>query len=201
MEDFIFGSLSRMWDRNQHSCCFFQEKIMNRRILFFLFRFVYFLFLSISNLVRWSYLIPWKSCLKEGRYHHRRHLKKLLVTMKTFISFVFLLVFVRMTIDGTRVPNDDNICPDAVTVCDASDTCCISTNGNYSCCPLEDAVCCKDHIHCCPKLYKCDLKIFKCDRQLGGEFFRVPALEMKSATKKINKDEWHWLMFFLQGCI
>ena len=85
-----------------------------------------------------------------------------------------------MTIKGNQVPKTDRICPDAITVCDASNTCCISTNGNYSCCPLEDAVCCDDHIHCCPQRYKCHLKIFKCDRSFDGQIHQIPAL-------KINK--------------
>ncbi len=67
----------------------------------------------------------------------------------------------------TPSPNKDIICPDAVSVCWANTTCCISTDGDYSCCPIENGVCCDDHIHCCPEHYKCDLKIFKCDHVLS----------------------------------
>jgi len=64
--------------------------------------------------------------------------------------------------------NGDIICPDAVSVCSDTSTCCISTDGAYSCCPFQNAVCCDDHVHCCPQAYKCNLKIFKCDRVFGS---------------------------------
>lgn len=48
----------------------------------------------------------------------------------------------------------DLICPDQRTVCD-SGTCCQADNDNYNCCPLKNAVCCKDNVHCCPKDFKC----------------------------------------------
>lgn len=95
-----------------------------------------------------------------------------------------------MIIASSELPNTDIICPDAITVCDVADSCCISIDGDYSCCPIQNAVCCDDHIHCCPEHYKCDLKIFKCDRQLAGELFQIAASKMKKG-KKINSNERH----------
>ncbi len=77
-------------------------------------------------------------------------------------------------IDVNRSLNAVIICPDAVSICQSNSTCCLTTNGDYSCCPIENGVCCSDHIHCCPHRYKCDLKIYKCDR---GSSTKI--LEMK----------------------
>ncbi len=73
----------------------------------------------------------------------------------------------------TPSPNKDIICPDGVAICDANSTCCISTDGDYSCCPIQAGVCCSDHVHCCPEHYKCDLKIFKCDHIISARILQV----------------------------
>jgi hypothetical protein len=69
--------------------------------------------------------------------------------------------------------NEDRICPDAVSVCPVASTCCISTDGDYSCCQIQDGVCCSDHIHCCPEHYKCDLKFLKCDRVFDATLLKI----------------------------
>lgn len=48
---------------------------------------------------------------------------------------------------------DDVLCPDNETSCKITQTCCITTDGEYGCCPIPDAICCDDKIHCCPKRY------------------------------------------------
>ncbi len=83
-------------------------------------------------------------------------------------------------IKETPSSNADIICPDAVSVCPVDTTCCISTDGEYSCCPQVDGVCCSDRIHCCPAHYQCDLKIFKCDRS----FARKEMLSVQPSSKK-----------------
>uniref|UniRef100_A0A8D0H4N2 Granulin n=1 Tax=Sphenodon punctatus TaxID=8508 RepID=A0A8D0H4N2_SPHPU len=45
---------------------------------------------------------------------------------------------------------------DEKTSCPNGDTCCRMTTGAWGCCPLQEAVCCQDHVHCCPKGYHCD---------------------------------------------
>lgn len=42
-----------------------------------------------------------------------------------------------------RTCGDGSVCPDESTCCKTSET-------SYGCCPLKDAVCCKDFQHCCP---------------------------------------------------
>ncbi|CAM4815905.1 unnamed protein product [Rotaria magnacalcarata] len=86
-------------------------------------------------------------------------------------------------------PNADIICPDGLSICPATSTCCISTDGDYSCCPIQDGVCCADHKHCCPKHYKCDLKIFKCDR-----VFSATMLDMEARFAM-----WHYLIWWFHG--
>ncbi|GIY95458.1 progranulin [Caerostris extrusa] len=46
-------------------------------------------------------------------------------------------------------------CPGGTFQCPDSATCCQLINKSYGCCPLENAVCCDDHIHCCPANTKC----------------------------------------------
>jgi len=91
--------------------------------------------------------------------------------MKAFVIILICSLYMMVynkNIQLTTPSNEDRICPDAVSVCPATATCCISTDGDYSCCPIQSGVCCTDHIHCCPEHYKCDLKIFKCDRVIAA---------------------------------
>ncbi|XP_076033800.1 progranulin-like [Oratosquilla oratoria] len=46
------------------------------------------------------------------------------------------------------------ICPDK-SQCVPGSTCCKMGDGNYGCCPLPNAVCCKDGLHCCQNGTKC----------------------------------------------
>jgi len=102
--------------------------------------------------------------------------------MKAFVIILICSLFMMVLTNDFKVtssPNADIICPDAVSVCPVTSTCCISTDGDYSCCPIQDGVCCADHIHCCPQHYKCDLKIFKCDR-----VFNAAILKNKASLNK-----------------
>ncbi|XP_054724395.1 progranulin-like [Uloborus diversus] len=56
--------------------------------------------------------------------------------------------------------------------CPDSATCCELLNGKYGCCPLENAICCDDHIHCCPSNTKCDAGLC-----VNGDFENVTALK------------------------
>ena len=48
------------------------------------------------------------------------------------------------------------LCPDGKSICDDGETCCLSLNGTYSCCPQPNGVCCSDHTTCCPEGNTCD---------------------------------------------
>ncbi|XP_060776980.1 granulin b isoform X2 [Neoarius graeffei] len=50
--------------------------------------------------------------------------------------------------------------------CATGNTCCKRQDGQWSCCPLPEAVCCEDHIHCCPHGTVCDLSKGTCDDPL-----------------------------------
>jgi hypothetical protein len=50
---------------------------------------------------------------------------------------------------SSKVSVKDVECPDGGT-CGDDQTCCETSNGEYGCCPYENAVCCSDHEHCCP---------------------------------------------------
>ncbi|XP_078079942.1 granulin b isoform X2 [Mustelus asterias] len=49
--------------------------------------------------------------------------------------------------------------------CPTGSTCCRERSGAWGCCPLIDAVCCKDHEHCCPNGYTCNLSAGTCEKQ------------------------------------
>ncbi|XP_075033396.1 progranulin-like [Mixophyes fleayi] len=50
---------------------------------------------------------------------------------------------------GNLKCGDSSFCPDKTT-------CCQLPSGDWGCCPIEQAVCCSDHLHCCPSGYTCD---------------------------------------------
>ncbi|XP_053474226.1 granulin a [Ictalurus furcatus] len=60
------------------------------------------------------------------------------------------------------VPCDDT------TACPDETTCCKTEQGQWSCCPLPQAVCCEDFIHCCPHGTKCNLAAQTCDDPSGS---------------------------------
>ncbi|XP_052406891.1 granulin a isoform X4 [Carassius gibelio] len=61
---------------------------------------------------------------------------------------------------GQRSPGNVNC--DSNHICPDSSTCCKNTDGDWGCCPLPEAVCCKDHIHCCPHGTTCDFVTLTC---------------------------------------
>ncbi|XP_073428936.1 progranulin isoform X1 [Dendrobates tinctorius] len=48
--------------------------------------------------------------------------------------------------------------------CAQGTTCCHTEGGGWACCPLEEAVCCSDHLHCCPSGYTCDVATASCNK-------------------------------------
>lgn len=41
-------------------------------------------------------------------------------------------------------------CGTSSSYCQSYETCCPSGNGDYSCCPYENGVCCSGEVRCCP---------------------------------------------------
>merc|ERR1712183_889602 len=76
------------------------------------------------------------------------------------------------------------MCPDNVSECPDSHTCCRLATGEQGCCPLPRAVCCTDNIHCCPSSYTCSGGF--CNRGLEV----VPMVRKYKAlmSKKFRKD-------------
>jgi len=67
----------------------------------------------------------------------------------------------RIILSGVRKVKAD--CPDGT--CDSSETCCELDNGDWGCCPYQNADCCSDKAHCCPNGYKCDLVHMQCVKE------------------------------------
>ncbi|XP_074973403.1 LOW QUALITY PROTEIN: progranulin [Phalacrocorax aristotelis] len=68
---------------------------------------------------------------------------------------------------------------DDKTSCPDGSTCCQLSSGSWACCPLEQAVCCPDHVHCCPQGYTCDPESSSCLQEGGGRrpwLQKTPAL-------------------------
>uniref|UniRef100_A0A4Q8K3E5 U94-Liphistoxin-Lth1a_1 n=1 Tax=Liphistius thaleban TaxID=1905330 RepID=A0A4Q8K3E5_9ARAC len=56
------------------------------------------------------------------------------------------------------------VCPGGQSQCPDGSTCCELQSGAWGCCPLPNAVCCKDHLHCCPQGTECDLQSETCSQ-------------------------------------
>jgi len=54
-------------------------------------------------------------------------------------------------------------CPDKEFQCPDGNTCCKMEDGEYGCCPMASAVCCKDGTHCCPHGTTCDTEKGRCN--------------------------------------
>ncbi|NXF92827.1 GRN protein, partial [Eubucco bourcierii] len=68
---------------------------------------------------------------------------------------------------------------DEQTSCPDGSTCCRLASGAWGCCPLEQAVCCPDHIHCCPRGSTCNPAGSSCLLAAGGTqpwLRKLPAL-------------------------
>jgi len=87
--------------------------------------------------------------------------------------------------DVTRSHITEVICPGEKYKCPDGTTCCSLNSQNkpfeaektesqmdteYGCCPLENAVCCADHVHCCPHDMECNLREETCDRKKGNKY-------------------------------
>ncbi|KAM9831231.1 granulin b [Neosynchiropus ocellatus] len=51
--------------------------------------------------------------------------------------------------------------------CSDGHSCCKTPEGDWSCCPISEAVCCEDHLHCCPHGSMCNLATSTCDDPSG----------------------------------
>ncbi|NXQ28143.1 GRN protein, partial [Alaudala cheleensis] len=69
------------------------------------------------------------------------------------------------------LPRAHDVKCDERTSCPNGNTCCRLSSGAWGCCPLEQAVCCPDHVHCCPQGYTCDPEGGSC---LQGGGTRLP---------------------------
>ncbi|XP_018429278.1 PREDICTED: granulins [Nanorana parkeri] len=73
------------------------------------------------------------------------------------------------TLTSAQVKCDkSHSCPDGTT-------CCHTEGGGWACCPLEEAVCCSDHLHCCPSGYTCDVTTATCNKPVDEAAAPEPA--------------------------
>ncbi|XP_019745510.1 granulin a [Hippocampus comes] len=80
---------------------------------------------------------------------------------------------------ANMVPCDDK------SYCEDGTTCCKTAQGDWSCCPLPQAVCCSDLLHCCPQGHTCNLVAQTCDQ----EWRSVPWLEKEAAGSRQQEQE------------
>ncbi|KAI0219887.1 Progranulin [Lamellibrachia satsuma] len=86
--------------------------------------------------------------------------------------------FTKVTAHPPSKKSNSVICPDQQHECPDMNTCCRLSTGEWGCCPLPKAVCCKDGQHCCPYGYTCDPTTAVCNPSGGN---RVP----KAAARMI----------------
>lgn len=58
------------------------------------------------------------------------------------------------------------VCPGGNFTCPTGYSCCMGPDSQWTCCPLLNAVCCKDNVHCCPSGSVCNHLLGKCDTGL-----------------------------------
>ncbi|XP_034716513.1 granulin b isoform X4 [Etheostoma cragini] len=79
----------------------------------------------------------------------------------------------------------------AFVACADGNTCCKSSDGQWACCPLPKAVCCKDHVHCCPHGTTCNLAASTCDNPSGSPVVpwlgKVPAFPLLTNNSKCDE--------------
>ncbi|XP_072742193.1 progranulin isoform X1 [Ciconia boyciana] len=88
------------------------------------------------------------------------------------------------------LPKAHDVKCDEETSCPDGSTCCRLSSGAWGCCPLEEAVCCDDHVHCCPQGYTCDPAAGSCLQEGGGRrpwLQKTPALARGGDVKCDNK--------------
>ncbi|XP_010559745.1 PREDICTED: transmembrane protein 98 [Haliaeetus leucocephalus] len=73
--------------------------------------------------------------------------------------------------------------------CPDGNTCCRLSSGTWGCCPLEEAVCCPDHVHCCPQGYTCDPVGGSCLQEGGGRLPWVQKTPALTRGKDVRCDE------------
>ncbi|XP_074659411.1 uncharacterized protein LOC141912098 isoform X2 [Tubulanus polymorphus] len=78
------------------------------------------------------------------------------------------------------------ICPDQGT-CPTGSTCCKLSTGQYGCCPLPNAVCCKDGLHCCPADTTCDVAQGKCNKADGSSVDMVKKVASLGTLDRVKK--------------
>lgn len=75
--------------------------------------------------------------------------------------------------------------------CAEGNTCCKSPKGEWACCPLPQAVCCKDHLHCCPNGTVCNLAASTCDHPSGTALMpllpNIPVLPLLTENSKCDE--------------
>ncbi|XP_023930792.1 multiple epidermal growth factor-like domains protein 6 [Lingula anatina] len=79
--------------------------------------------------------------------------------------------------------SEPDITCDDQSVCPSRSTCCKLTSGQYGCCPLPEAVCCKDGTHCCPQGTECNTKTEQC----GAKDIQFPWLKKMPATQPVRR--------------
>ncbi|CAI5789905.1 Uncharacterized protein PODLI_1B030954 [Podarcis lilfordi] len=96
-------------------------------------------------------------CCPQGTTCDLEHSRCTMTPQRSW-PILHLAADLRQTV-GVVQCDDEHTCPDG-------NTCCLRSPGEWGCCPLEEAVCCSDHIHCCPKGYTCNVATGICDK--GG---------------------------------
>jgi len=72
--------------------------------------------------------------------------------------------------------------------CPSSDTCCDMGDGNYGCCPAQNAVCCAQSDYCCPQGTTCNLSAGTCVSYHESKFVPMIPTMVKGADPNCPAD-------------
>ncbi|GIY13116.1 hypothetical protein CEXT_614071 [Caerostris extrusa] len=77
---------------------------------------------------------------------------------------MFLLIAFLLVSSTISAFSDESLCQN----CQPKETCCVvpdclsDSATCYSCCPVENGICCPDTTQCCPQGYSCDSSTYSC---------------------------------------
>ncbi|KAF8768385.1 Progranulin like protein [Argiope bruennichi] len=99
------------------------------------------------------------------------------------MSFWIILMFVSLAYAVKKE------CPGGTFSCPDSATCCELADKSYGCCPIENAVCCDDHIHCCPANTKCATDLCLQSNNKSMEFHLLRSKDVVCDDQSICPDD------------
>ncbi|KAI6649433.1 Kielin/chordin-like protein isoform X2 [Oopsacas minuta] len=105
--------------------------------------------------------------------------------MMNSLSILLLILSFTLTVLSSSLSQQ---CAGSNQTCQLLDTCCnFKGKDNTGCCPLSNAVCCKDLAHCCPQGYKCSDSPLLCERPKASPVRKTQIQQHTIPLRRLEK--------------